>query len=72
MLVSPTSWISGTIFPNIASGTSLVVQRFKTSPSNAGDAGLIPGWEAKIPGALGPKSQNIKQKGQGNKFNKGF
>ena len=34
----------------------------KTSPSNAGGVGLIPGQEAKIPYALWPKKQNIKQK----------
>ena len=28
----------------------------KTSPPNAGGAGSIPGWEAKIPHALGPKN----------------
>ena len=27
----------------------------KTSPSNAGGAGLIPGWGVKIPHALKPK-----------------
>ena len=44
---------------------SLVV---KTSPSSAGDAGLIPGRAAKIPHASWPK--NIKQKQYCNKFNK--
>ena len=34
----------------------------KTSPSNVGGASLIPGWGAKIPHALWPKNQNIKQK----------
>ena len=33
----------------------------KTSPSNAGDAGLIPGRGAKIPHALQTKNQDIKQ-----------
>ena len=33
-----------------------------SSPSNAGGAGLIPGWEAKMPCALWPKNQNIKQR----------
>ena len=33
----------------------------KTSPSNAGGAGSIPGLGAKIPHSLLPKSQNIKQ-----------
>ena len=44
----------------------------KTSPSNAGGAGLLPGWGAKIPHALGAKNQNIKQKQYCNKFNKDF
>ena len=44
----------------------------KTSPSNAGGAGSIPGWGAKIPYASGPKNQNIKQKQYCNKFNKDF
>ena len=34
----------------------------KTSPSNAGSTGSIPGQGAKIPHASGPKNQNIKQK----------
>ena len=42
----------------------------KTSPSNAGGAGLIPGLGAEIPHALQPKYQNIKQKQYCNKFNK--
>ena len=33
----------------------------KTSPSGAGDAGSISGLGAKIPHALQPKNQNIKQ-----------
>ena len=44
----------------------------KTSPSNAGDVGLIPGQGAKIPHASWPKNQNIKQKQYCNKFNKDF
>ena len=44
----------------------------KTSPYNVGGAGLIPGWGAKIPHALGPKTQNIKQEQYCNKFNKEF
>ena len=44
----------------------------KTLPSNAGGAGSIPGQGAKIPHALGPKKQNIKQKQYCNKFNKDF
>ena len=42
----------------------------KTSPSNAGGAGSIPGQGAKIPHASRPKNQNIKQKQYCNKFNK--
>ena len=34
----------------------------KTSSSNAGGAGSIPGWGVKIPHASWPKIQNIKQK----------
>ena len=44
----------------------------KTSPSNAGGAGSIPGWGAKIPHASWPKNQNIEQKQYCNKFNKDF
>ena len=44
----------------------------KTLPSNAGGAGSVPGQGARIPHALGPKNQNIKQKRYCNKFNKGF
>ena len=34
----------------------------KTSSSNAGSAGLIPGWGPKIPHAPPPKSQNINNR----------
>ena len=44
----------------------------KTSPSNAAGVGLIPDWGAKIPHALRPKNQNIKQKQYCNKFNEDF
>ena len=44
----------------------------KTSPSNAGGAGSIPGRGAKIPHALRPKNQNIEQKQYCNKFNEDF
>ena len=44
----------------------------KTLPSDAEGVGLIPGWGAEIPHALGPKNQNIKQKQYCNKFNKNF
>ena len=40
----------------------------KTSPSKAGNVCSIPGQGAKIPHALWPKKQKIKQKQ--NKFNK--
>ena len=42
----------------------------KTSPSNAGGAGSIPGRGAKISHALRPNNQNIKQKQYCNEFNK--
>ena len=44
----------------------------KTSPSNAGGTGLIPGQGAKIPHASQPKNRNTKQKQYCNKFNKDF
>ena len=44
----------------------------KILPSNAGDAGSIPGRGAKIPRASRPKHQNIKQKEYCNKVNKDF
>ena len=44
----------------------------KTSPSNAGGTGSIPGQGAKIPYASQPKNQNIKQKQYCNKINKNF
>ena len=44
----------------------------KTSPSNAGDVGSIPGWGAKITHALGPKPQNTKHKQYCNSFSKDF
>ena len=42
----------------------------KPLPSNAEGMGLIPGWGAKMPHALQPKKQSIKQKQYYNKFNK--
>ena len=42
----------------------------KTSPSNAGGEGSIPGRGAKIPHDSQPKNQNIKQKQYWNKFNR--
>ena len=42
----------------------------KNLPSNAGGAGLIPGWGAKMPPAWW--SKNRKQKQYCNKFNKDF
>ena len=44
----------------------------KTSHSSAGGVGSIPGQSTKIPQALQPKNQNIKQKQYYNKFNKDF
>ena len=44
----------------------------RTSPSDAGAAGSIPHWEAKIPHTLKPKNQNMKQKQHYAKFNKDF
>ena len=44
----------------------------KILPANAGGAGLILGWGAKILHALQPKKQNIKQKQYCSKFNKDF
>ena len=44
----------------------------ETLPSHVGGVGSIPGWGAKIPHALWPKNQNIKQKHYCNKFNKDF
>ena len=47
---------------------------FKTSPSNAGVSGLIPGWEAKISHSSWPKKkkETEKQEQHCNKFNKDF
>ena len=50
------------------SGGSVV----KTSPSNAGGKGSIPGQGAKTPHASWPLNQNIKQKQYCNKFHKDF
>ena len=44
----------------------------RTSPSNAGGAGSIPGQGAKVPHASQPKNQNTKQKQYCNKFSKDF
>ena len=44
----------------------------KTLPSNTWGAGLIPGGEVKIPHALWPRNQTIKQKQCYNKFHKDF
>ena len=44
----------------------------KTSPSNAGRAGSIRDWGAKIPHALWSKNQNIKQKQYCNISDKDF
>ena len=44
----------------------------KTLPSSAGGTGLILGQGARIPHALPPKCQNIKQRQYCNKFNEDF
>ena len=44
----------------------------KTLPSNAGGASSIPGQGDKIPHALWPKNQTMKQKQYCKKFNKDF
>ena len=44
----------------------------KILPSNTWAAGSIPGQGARIPHALQPKNQDIKQKQYFNKFNKDF
>ena len=44
----------------------------RTSSSNAGGRGLILGLGAKIPHALQPKDQNIKQNQYCNKSNEGL
>ena len=43
-----------------------------TSPSSVGGVGSTPGWGAKIPHALQPKTQIIEQKQYCDKFNKDF
>ena len=43
-----------------------------TSPSTAGGAGSVPGRGARIPHALRPNNQNIKQRHYCNKFSKDF
>ena len=49
-----------------------MVQGLRLCISIAGFVGLIPGQGIKIPHALWPKNQNIKQKQYCNKFNKDF
>ena len=44
----------------------------KTSLFSAGSMVMIPDWGGKIPCALQPKSQTMKQKSYCNKFIKGF
>ena len=45
-------------FKNLYWGYSPGGQLIKTSPSNTGDEGSIPGWEAKIPHVWGQKKKN--------------
>ena len=47
-----------------------MVQWFKTSPSNVGGVGSVPGRGTKIPHDLWPQNQNIKWKQYCNEFNK--
>lgn len=49
-----------------------MVQWLKTSLSNAGDVGSIPGWGAKIPHASQTKNWNIKQKQYCSRFSEDF
>ena len=44
----------------------------KSLPASAEGVGSTSGWGDKIPHALWPKNQNIKQKRYYNKFNKDF
>ena len=44
----------------------------KTSPSNKGAVGSIPGQGSKIPHASGPKNQSMEHTQYCNKFNKDF
>ena len=44
----------------------------KTSPSNTGGAGSIPGWGAKIPHVSWPKKQNIRSTQHCTKLNTDF
>ena len=44
----------------------------RTLPSNTDSAGSIPRWGTKIPHALWPKNQNIKQRQYCNKLNEDF
>lgn len=46
--------------------------RVKTSPSSTGGVSSVPGQGARIPPALQPKTQNVKQKQYRNKFNTDF
>ena len=44
----------------------------ETSPSNAGDVGLVSGQGTEIPPALQPKKQNVRQRQYCNEFSKDF
>ena len=43
-------------------GNFLAVQWLRLHTANAGDIGSIAGWGTKIPDAIWPETQNIKQK----------
>ena len=57
---------------SIKVGTSLAVQLLRLRLPMAEGESSISHWGPKIPPALWPKSQNIKQKQYCNKFNKDF
>ena len=68
------SLICGIIFFKDTNGDFPGGPVVETSPSNAGNVGLILGRGAKIPHGSQPQNQNInkQQKQYGNKFNKDF
>ena len=59
--------VQNTIYRDFSGGPVV-----ETLPATAGSVGSIPSWGAKIPHALWPKNQTIKQKQYCNKFNKDF
>ena len=72
-------WVGGTRLSFLVSGFRITDGRdfpggpvVKTSLSNAGGVGSIPGRGAGMPHASRPKDRNIEQKQYCNKFNKDF